>query len=172
MKFTNKMGRVKWAVHRKKRRNPGCKFYPPSAPYYLRVRYSLYTFYHGIRHRRKPLPLASRVTPRPRFHSHIEMQPRYPNRDEFSGFQKSTSRRFDGGRIAPVSAILGESSSERERGNKNEKESDREKEREGRGRGRRKDMNRMFLTEIWTIVRDYYLNLFLYCINNLCYDYS
>lgn len=109
MKFTNKMGRVKWAVHRKKRRNPGCKFYPPSAPYYLRVRYSLYTFYHGIRHRRKPLPLASRVTPRPRHHSHIEMQPRYPNRDEFSGFQKSTSRRFDGGRIAPVSAILGES---------------------------------------------------------------
>jgi len=130
MKFTKKMGCVKWAVHRKKCQNPGCKFYPLSAPYYLRVRYSRYTFYHGIRHRRKPLPLASRVSLRPRNHSHIEMPPRYPNRDEFSGFQKSTSRQFDGGRIAPVSAILGKSSRERER----VKERERRRRRKGKAR--------------------------------------
>lgn len=147
MKFTKKMGCVKWAVHRKKCQNPGCKFYPLSAPYYLRVRYSRYTFYHSIRHRRKPLPLASRVSLRPRNHSHIEMPPRYPNRDEFSGFQKSTSRQFDGGRIAPVSAILGKSSRKRGRGKERKRR---------RGEGKERRANRMFLTGIWSCAYSLY----------------
>lgn len=164
IKFTNKMGCVKWAVHRKKCRNPGCKFYPPSVPsttfacdipdtpsitvFAIDISRSLSQAASPFSHRNAAaISQPGRVQWFPKVDESTIW--RWSNRASFCNIWRKQPR-----------------------------EKKREKKGREGGKKKRKGMNRMFLTEIWSctyalwIERGNYLKCLFLCVSELCNDYS